>query len=243
MRLLDRREIIASRIIPGAKLLNYAWHELGASVTVLSAPPSVSQADTLAIVIALDPGRCSDRTHRSAILVNPLASVAVIARFSGFLLLAQTRILGGPPAGQPILSGLVRIILAPAPLRRLVRLDLLGSADRVRRVEGEGLPALGPGIGEVGDIADQDLRPGADNTSCRANDPQRMKNIVNGYFRADSTPLPEHTQDLIIADMLEAKRRTIFSEIPTLERGLAQRNAEIIHLGAMALPGVRQFSR
>jgi hypothetical protein len=237
---LDRREIIASRIIPGAKLLNYAWHELGASVTVLSAPPSVSQADTLAIVIALDPGRCSDRTQP---IGHPRQSAGQCSGHSAVVGLAQTRILGGPPAGQPILSGLVRIILAPAPLRRLVRLDLLGSADRVRRVEGEGLPALGPGIGEVGDIADQDLRPGADNTSCRANDPQRMKKIVNGYFRADSTPLPEHTQDLIIADMLEGKRRTIFSEIPTLERGLAQRNAEIIHLGAMALPGVRQFSR
>ena len=102
---------------------------------------------------------------RSAILVNPLAGVAVVTWSSGFL--ARAGILVDLLGRKAILPHLLRVVIPLAPavvvndgsqaLRPLGILGSAGSPDFVRRVEAESLPRLGPGVRQVGDVADEDL--------------------------------------------------------------------------------------
>lgn len=58
------------------------------------------------------------------------------------------------------------------------------------RVEGEGLPALGLRVGEVGDIADQDLRPGAGHKVVAGDADERHFDRMTGFDGCDVAVIP-----------------------------------------------------
>jgi hypothetical protein len=79
-------------------------------------------------------------------------------------------------------------------------------------------------------------------TACWANDPAHVKKIVNNFFGSDGLIRPEYSKNVITEELLPTKRAEICTEIRMLEKKRSQKNAELIHLDAMAMRGIRNFS-